>query len=127
MDMKLELIAVPVSDVDRAKEFYTRIGFACDMDQVVSDDIRFIQFTPPGSACSIAFGKGISTMQPGSLDGLQAVVKDAEEARKYMLDHGVEVGEVDVQDWGKFVYFKDPDGNGWALQELPDYAKTSEV
>lgn len=125
MDMKLELIGVPVSDVDRAKDFYNKIGFVCDVDQRVSDEIRFIQFTPPGSACSIAFGQGISTMKPGSLDGLQAVVKSAEEARQYMLDRGIEVSEVDVQDWGSFVYFKDPDGNGWSLQELPNYAKAS--
>lgn len=123
MDMKLELIAVPVSDVERAIEFYTKIGFNKDVDQRVNDTLRFVQLTPPGSACSICLGEGITTMQPGSIDGLQVVVKDIEAARQHLLDAGIEVGEVDVQAWGSFVYFKDPDGNSWAVQQLPEYSQ----
>ena len=119
MDIKLELIGVPVTDVDRAIEFYVeKCGFNLDHDHTVSDEIRFVQITPPGSACSIAFGKGVSEMKPGSLDGLQCVVEDAAAAREELAGRGVEVSEVDEQPWGKFVYFKDPDGNGWALQEI---------
>ena len=124
MDFKLELIGVPVSDVDRAKAFYVdQVGFVADVDQTVSDEIRFVQLTPPGSACSITIGKGLTKMAPGSLDSLQMVVTDAEAARAELLGRGVEVSEVDVQPWGSFVFFKDPDGNGWALQQLPDWAK----
>ena len=119
MDMRLELVGVPVSDVDRAKEFYLRVGFVLDHDHAVSDDVRFVQMTPPGSACSIAFGKGLTGMAPGSLDNLQAVVADADAAHDDLAGRGVEVSDVDEQPWGRFVYFRDPDGNGWALQQLP--------
>ena len=124
MDFKLELVAVPVTDVDRAKAFYVdQVGFVADFDHEVSDEIRFVQLTPPGSACSIAIGKGLTKMEPGSLDNLQMVVADAEAARAELLDRGVSVSEVDVQPWGSFVFFTDPDGNGWALQQLPDWSK----
>ncbi len=124
MDMKLELIVIPVTDVDRAKAFYVdQVGFNADHDHTVSDEIRFVQLTPPGSACSIAIGKGLTKMEPGSLDSLQMVVADAEAARAELLGRGVEVSEVDVMPWGSFVYFSDPDGNGWALQQLPAWAK----
>jgi catechol 2,3-dioxygenase-like lactoylglutathione lyase family enzyme len=124
MDFKLELVGVPVSDIDRARDFYVnQIGFVLDVDQEVSDEIRFVQLTPPGSACSIAIGKGLTKMEPGSLDSLQMVVADAEAARAELLGRGVEVSEVDVMPWGSFVYFSDPDGNGWALQQLPAWAK----
>ena len=123
MDIKLEVVGVPVTDVDRAKAFYVdQVGFVADHDQVVSDEIRFVQLTPPGSACSIAFGKGISRMEPGSLQGVMCVVADAEAARNELAGRGVQVSDVDEQPWGKFVYFADPDGNGWAFQELPDYS-----
>ncbi len=118
MDMKLELIAVPVSDVDRAKAFYTeKAGFNADHDHRVSDEIRFVQLTPPGSACSIAIGKGVTKAQPGSVEGLQLVVEDADAARAELLERGVEVGEVQEFPWGRFVFFSDPDGNGWAVQQ----------
>jgi catechol 2,3-dioxygenase-like lactoylglutathione lyase family enzyme len=126
MNMKLELVNVPVSDVDRAIEFYTRIGFNKDQDHTINENLRFVQLTPPGSACSISIGVGLSDAKPGSVRGLQMVVDNAQEARQHMLDAGVEVGEVDVQDWGSFVYFEDPDGNTWALQQLPDYGKYSD-
>lgn len=122
LDWKIELVAIPVTDVDRAKDFYTRIGFHADHDHVVSDDLRFVQLTPPGSACSIVLGTGITEMAPGSQKGVQIVVPDADEAREHLLAQGVSTGEVDEQQWGRFVYFSDPDGNEWALQELPDYA-----
>ena len=123
MDMKLELVAVPVTDVDRAKEFYVdRVGFNADHDHQVSDEIRFVQLTPPGSACSIAIGNGLTTLPPGSLDNLQAVVADADDARADLVERGVEVSEVDEQPWGRFVYFSDPDGNRWSLQQLPDWS-----
>jgi catechol 2,3-dioxygenase-like lactoylglutathione lyase family enzyme len=119
MDYKLELIGVPVPDVDRAIEFYTeKCGFNLDHDHTVSDEIRFVQVTPPGSACSIAFGQGVSEMKPGSLDGLQCVVEDADAAREELVGRGVEASEVDEQPWGRFVYFKDPDGNGWSIQQI---------
>jgi catechol 2,3-dioxygenase-like lactoylglutathione lyase family enzyme len=119
MDIKLELIGVPVTDVDAAIAFYTeKCGFVLDHDHAVSDEIRFVQVTPPGSACSIAFGKGVSEMKPGSLDGLQCVVADADAAREELAGRGVDVSDVDEQPWGRFVYFKDPDGNGWALQQI---------
>jgi predicted enzyme related to lactoylglutathione lyase len=120
MDWKLELIAVPVTDVDRAKAFYVeQIGFNADYDHRVSDEMRFVQLTPPGSACSIAIGEGIMETEPGSVQGLQLVVSDADAARAHLQDNGVEVGEVQDFPWGRFVFFKDPDGNGWAVQQIP--------
>jgi catechol 2,3-dioxygenase-like lactoylglutathione lyase family enzyme len=120
MQMKLELIIVPVSDVDRAKAFYTeKLGFHADFDQRVNENLRFVQLTPEGSACSIAIGEGLTTMQPGSLEGLQMVVEDARAIREELLKRGADVSEIDVQDWGHFVYFSDPDGNRWSLQQLP--------
>ncbi len=118
MDWKLELVAVPVSDV--AKAFYAeQVGFVADHDHRVSDDVRFVQLTPPGSACSIAFGQGITSAPPGSVEGLQLVVADLQQARQELLDRGVEVSEVKDFPWGSFVWFSDPDGNGWAVQQLP--------
>jgi predicted enzyme related to lactoylglutathione lyase len=120
MDWKIELVAVPVSDVDRAKAFYTeQIGFNADHDHKVSEEMRFVQLTPPGSACSIAIGTGIMDSAPGSLQGLQMVVSDVEAARAELAGRGVEVGEVQTFPWGSFVFFSDPDGNGWAVQQLP--------
>jgi catechol 2,3-dioxygenase-like lactoylglutathione lyase family enzyme len=120
MDWKLELVAVPVTDVDRAKAFYVdTVGFVLDHDHRVSDEIRFVQLTPRGSACSIAFGQGLTDTPPGSAQGLQLVVPDIEAARAELQRRGLDVGEVDRQPWGAFVYFTDPDGNGWAVQELP--------
>lgn len=120
MDWKLELVTVPVSDVDRAKTFYTEgVGFNADHDHTVSDEIRFVQLTPPGSACSIAIGKGLTHAAPGSLDGLQIVVADVERARAELVERGVEVSEIQDLPWGRFVFFSDPDGNKWALQQLP--------
>jgi len=119
MEMKLELIPVPVTNVNRAKEFYVKqVGFHADVDARVSDDLRFVQLTPPGSACSISIGEGITKMKPGAQQGLQMVVKDAQAARDQLVKNGVKVSDVDVQPWGRFVYFSDPDGNSWALQEL---------
>lgn len=119
MDMKLELVAVPVSDVDRAKAFYTdNVGFNADHDHQVGDDIRFVQLTPPGSACSIAIGKGVSPSPPGSVQGLQMVVTDIEAARAELAGRGVEVSEIQDFPWGSFVFFSDPDGNGWAVQQV---------
>jgi len=118
MDWKLELVILPVSDVDRAKSFYIdQVGFHADYDQRVSDSLRFVQLTPPGSACSIAFGEGLTDAPPGSVKGLQMVVADAHAARQELLDRGLDVGEVDVQPWGLFISFKDPDGNAWAVQQ----------
>ena len=123
MDWKIELIFVPVTDVDRAKEFYVRIGFVADHDQQVGDDLRFVQLTPPGSACSIAIGTGIGpSVAAGTLDVIQVVVPDADAALAHLRAVGVDAGDVDEQDWGRFVTFSDPDGNAWTLQELPDYA-----
>ncbi len=120
MDFKLELVAVPVSDVDRAKAFYTeKAGFNADHDHKVSDEIRFVQLTPPGSACSIAIGKGVIDTPPGSVKGLQLVVSDIDGARAELIERGVEMGEVQEFPWGRFVFFSDPDGNGWAVQEIP--------
>jgi catechol 2,3-dioxygenase-like lactoylglutathione lyase family enzyme len=120
MDWKLELVAVPVSDVDRAKAFYTeKAGFNADHDHQVSDGIRFVQLTPPGSACSIALGTGIVDTPPGSVQGLQLVVADIGAARAELVQRGVEVGEVQEFPWGSFVFFSDPDGNGWSVQQLP--------
>jgi catechol 2,3-dioxygenase-like lactoylglutathione lyase family enzyme len=120
MEMKIEVVLVPVSDTDRAKAFYVdQVGFHADHDQRVSPQLRFVQLTPPGSACSIAFGEGISTMAPGSLKGVMMVVPDAAAARAELVGRGVDASEVDEQAWGKFVHFADPDGNTWSLQELP--------
>jgi catechol 2,3-dioxygenase-like lactoylglutathione lyase family enzyme len=119
MDFKLELITLPVSDVDRAKAFYVEhCGFHADHDHTVSDEIRFVQITPPGSACSIAFGKGLTESEPGSVKGLQVVVDDIEPAHAFLQDRGVPVSDIDDQPWGRFVYFADPDGNAWAVQEI---------
>src|SRR3984957_3312954 len=120
VDMKLELVAVPVSDVDRAKAFYVeKAGFHADHDHAVSEEIRFVQLTPPGSACSIAFGTGIVHTRPGSVQGLQLVVEDVHAARAQLVEHGVEVSGVSDFPWGSFVFFNDPDGNGWSVQQLP--------
>ena len=120
MDWKLELVAIPVADVERAKRFYVeQVGFHADHDHRVSDEIRFVQLTPPGSACSIAFGTGMVDAPPGSVQGLQLVVADIEAARAELVERGVEVSDVQVFDWGSFVFFRDPDGNGWAVQQLP--------
>jgi catechol 2,3-dioxygenase-like lactoylglutathione lyase family enzyme len=120
MDYKLELVAVPVSDVDRAKAFYVeQAGFNADQDHTVSEDVRFVQLTPPGSACSIAIGKGLTTAEPGSAQGLQVVVADAQSAHDELSGRGVAVSDVQEFPWGRFVFFQDPDGNGWAVQELP--------
>ena len=117
--MRLELIQVPVSDIDRAKSFYVeKMGFTADHDHQVSDELRFVQLTPPGSACSIALTSGAHQMTPGSIDGLQLVVDDAAATRKELAERGVEVSDVQVFPWGSFVFFKDPDGNGWALQAM---------
>jgi catechol 2,3-dioxygenase-like lactoylglutathione lyase family enzyme len=122
VEYRIELVALPVSDVDRAKAFYgDTLGWPVDHDHVVNDDVRFIQVTPPGSACSIAFGKGVSEMPPGSLRALQVVVASADEAHADQAGRGVEVSEIDEQPWGRFVYFSDPDGNSWSVQELPNY------
>lgn len=121
MDFKLELVAVPVADVDRAKSFYVdQVGFDDDVDAQVSDDLRFVQLTPPGSACSIVIGTGVTDMEPGSQRGLQVVVTEIGAAREHLVANGVAVSEVDVQDWGSFVYFRDPDGNAWSVQQLPE-------
>ena len=120
MDWKLELVAIPVSDVDRAKTFYTeKVGFHADHDHRVSDEIRFVQLTPPGSACSIALGTGLVDTPPGSVHGLQLVVSDIHAARAELVARGVEVSEVREFPWGSFVFFSDPDGNRWAVQQLP--------
>jgi catechol 2,3-dioxygenase-like lactoylglutathione lyase family enzyme len=120
MDWKLELVAVPVSDVDRAKAFYTdKVGFNADHDHRVSDELRFVQLTPPGSACSIALGIGVADTPPGSVAGLQLVVSDINAARGELAQRGVEVSEVQEFPWGSFVFFQDPDGNRWSVQQLP--------
>ena len=119
MDYKLELIAVPVSDVDRAKAFYVeQCGFNADHDHRVSEDLRFVQLTPPGSACSIAFGVGLTDAEPGSVQGMQLVVESADAAHADLSGRGVEVSEVQEFPWGRFVFFADPDGNRWAVQEI---------
>ena len=119
MDYKLELIIIPVSDVDRAKAFYVdRCGWNADHDHTVSEAVRFVQVTPPGSACSIAFGKGLTDAEPGSVDGMQVVVVDADAAHADLAGRGVDVSDVDDQPWGRFVYFSDPDGNSWSVQQL---------
>lgn len=120
MQCKIELIFVPVTDVDKAIEFYVeRLGFNLDMQARVSESLRFVQVTPPGSACSIAFGEGISEMTPGTQNGIQVVVPDAEAARQELLDHGVDATAVETLAWGSFTTFSDPDGNTWTVQQLP--------
>ena|SRR6187399_533587 len=119
IEWRLELVQVPVSDVDRAKAFYVdRVGFLAEHDHRVSEELRFVQLSPPGSACSIALTTGAHRMQPGSVEGLQLVVDDADAARAELLERGVEAGEVQEFPWGRFVFFADPDGNGWAVQEI---------
>jgi predicted enzyme related to lactoylglutathione lyase len=119
MDWKLELVAVPVSDVDRAKRFYAeQVGFNADHDHKVSDELRFVQLTPPGSACSITLGTGVTDAPPGSVTGLQLVVSDIEAAHAHLVDRGVEVSPVQDFPWGRFVFFSDPDGNRWAVQQI---------
>jgi catechol 2,3-dioxygenase-like lactoylglutathione lyase family enzyme len=118
--IKIEVVTIPVSDVDRAKAFYVdQLGFNADHDHQVNPDLRFVQLTPPGSACSIVIGQGLTQMKPGSQLGIMAVVPSAEEVRARLLENGVKASDLDVQPWGTFVYFSDPDGNGWTLQELP--------
>jgi predicted enzyme related to lactoylglutathione lyase len=118
MDFKLELVSVPVSDVDRAKDFYVKAGFNADHDHRVSDTMRFVQLTPPGSACSIAIGEGIMETAPGSVQGLQVVVSDIEAAHAALTERGIEVSEIQDLPWGSFTFFSDPDGNGWAVQQV---------
>src|SRR6476469_2259048 len=126
VDYKLELIAVPVSDVDRAKAFYTdQVGFNADHDHQVNDELRFVQLTPPGSACSISIGTGITDAQPGSVKGLQLVVESADQAREELAGRGVEVSEVQEFPWGRFVFFSGPDGNAWSVQQIPSWGGSS--
>ena len=123
MDMRIELVMVPVTDVDRARDFYASLGWNVDHDQVVDESTRFVQITPPGSACSIAFGKGIADTEPGSLRGIQLVIRDADAALALLKEKGADVdGAVDEQAWGRFVTFRDPDGNQYTLQELPEFS-----
>jgi predicted enzyme related to lactoylglutathione lyase len=118
-EMRIELIQVPVSDIDQAKAFYVeQVGFNADHDHQVTEELRFVQLTPPGSACSIALTSGAHQMTPGSIEGLQMVVDDAEASRQELAERGVEVSDVQVFPWGSFVFFHDPDGNGWALQAM---------
>jgi predicted enzyme related to lactoylglutathione lyase len=120
VEWKIELVTVPVSDVDRAKAFYVdQAGFTADHDHAVGDGLRFVQLTPPGSACSIALGEGITEAAPGSVPGIQMVVGDADAARAELAARGVEVSEIQEFPWGRFVFFSDPDGNRWSVQELP--------
>ncbi|MFI5286063.1 MAG: glyoxalase superfamily protein [Candidatus Dormibacteria bacterium] len=120
MDWKIELVAIPVTDVDRAKSFYVdQVGFNADHDYQVNEALRFVQLTPPGSACSVVMGEGITDMPPGSQRGVQVVVGDVAAAREQLVSKGVAASEIDVQPWGSFVTFSDPDGNTWALQQLP--------
>ena len=120
MDWKLELIAIPVTDVDRAKAFYVdKLGFNADHDHTVSDEMRFVQLTPPGSACSIAIGIGVTEAEPGSVRGMQVVVDDVAKAREELVGRGVDASDVQEFPWGKFVFLADPDGNAWALQQIP--------
>jgi catechol 2,3-dioxygenase-like lactoylglutathione lyase family enzyme len=122
MDWKIELVAIPVTDVDRAKAFYVdQVGFNPDHDYQVTETLRFVQLTPPGSACSVVMGVGITDMPPGSQRGVQMVVSDVAAARDQLISRGVAAGEIDVQPWGSFVTFSDPDGNTWALQQLPSW------
>lgn len=124
--MKIEVVPIPVTDVDRTKAFYVdQVGFIADHDARVDDSIRYVQLTPPGSACSICFGEGIVTMEPGQQKGVMMVVEDVRALRMELAGRGVEVSEIDIQEWGTFVYFADPDGNEWTLQELPKPAAES--
>jgi catechol 2,3-dioxygenase-like lactoylglutathione lyase family enzyme len=119
VDYRLELVCIPVSDVDAAKAFYVdQAGFVADHDQRVDESLRFVQLTPPGSACSVCFGEGLTTMAPGSLEGLQLVVDDADAAHAELAQRGVQVSDVVDLPWGRFVYFADPDGNRWNVQEV---------
>lgn len=125
MKMKLEVVFLPVTDVDRAKAFYVdKLGFNADHDQRVNEKLRFVQLTPEGSACSIAIGEGLTDMVPGSLKNVMMVIENAQEAHDALKAKGVAVSDIDAQAWGKFIYLTDPDGNGWTLQELPDYSQT---
>ncbi len=120
MDYRIELVTVPVTDVDRAKAFYVdQAGFHADHDQTVDDQLRFVQLTPPGSACSIAIGRGLTSALPGSIDSIQMVVADIVEAQRDLTARGCPISAIDDQPWGRFLYFKDPDGNQWAIQQLP--------
>ena len=122
MDWRIELVAIPVTDVDRAKAFYVdQVGFHADHDHQVNENLRFVQLTPPGSACSVVLGTGVTEMAPGSQKGVQVVVADAAAARAQLRANGVDASEVDVQPWGSFVTFADPDGNTWSLQQLPQW------
>jgi catechol 2,3-dioxygenase-like lactoylglutathione lyase family enzyme len=118
MDTRIELVHLPVADVDRAKAFYEQAGWNIDHDHAISDDLRFVQVTPPGSACSITIGKGLTGLAPGSLDNLQAVVDDADAALADLTERGIAAEGVDEQPWGRFVTFADPDGNRWTLQQI---------
>lgn len=122
MDWKIELVAIPVTDVDRAKDFYTKIGFNADHDHRVNESLRFVQLTPPGSACSICIGEGLTEAAPGSVEGMQIVVASAEDAYQHLIAAGVEATPVTDMGWGRFTFFADPDGNKWAIQELPKYS-----
>lgn len=120
-EWRIEVVSIPVTDVDRAKAFYVdQVGFTADHDHQVTENLRFVQLTPPGSACSIVIGTGLTDMTPGSQRDLMVVIPNADDARAHLLAHGVQASAVDEQDWGRFVYFADPDGNTWALQQLPD-------
>jgi predicted enzyme related to lactoylglutathione lyase len=118
MDFKLELVAIPVSDVDRAKAFYEQVGFNADHDHKINENLRFVQLTPPGSACSIAIGTGVTDAEPGSVKGMQVVVDDIDAARAVLVERGIEVSEIQRFPWGAFVFFQDPDGNAWAVQHI---------
>ncbi|WP_375501196.1 glyoxalase superfamily protein [uncultured Jatrophihabitans sp.] len=119
MDFKLELVCIPVGDVDSAKAFYVdKVGFVADHDQRVNSTLRFVQLTPPGSGCSICIGDGLTAMTPGTLEGLQLVVDDVEQARAEFAERGLDVGEVEELPWGRFIYFADPDGNKWSVQQI---------
>ncbi|MBF6222969.1 VOC family protein [Nocardia abscessus] len=122
MDWKIELVAIPVTDVDRAKDFYTKIGFNADHDHRVNENLRFVQLTPPGSGCSICLGEGITEAAPGSVEGIQMVVASAEDAYQQLIAAGVDATPVQDLGWGLFTFFADPDGNKWAVQQLPVYS-----
>ena len=119
MDFKLELITLPVTDVDRAKAFYVQAGFNADHDHQVNENLRFVQLTPPGSGCSISIGTGLTDAQPGSVKGLQLVVKDMDAAHAELKERGIAVTDIDDMPWGRFTFFSDPDGNAWAVQQIP--------
>lgn len=123
--MRIELIIVPVTDVDRARDFYASLGWNVDHDQEVDEQIRFVQITPPGSACSIAFGRGIAETEPGSLRGVQLVIADADAALTLLREKGVDADGVDEQAWGRFVTFRDPDGNQYTLQQMPAWSPSA--